>query len=159
MANSITGFSTFTPRTKIQSSPVNTNFSELKNKSPLWQKYTVAYTSFTALGAVATGSVTLCSITAAEILDYFIIKPTTAFVGTSITAGVFKVGKTGSGAAYVDEYNALGAVSSANVGVTNFLAAEFSSTTMILTMSVTGGLLNQLSQGSIDIYVRRAELP
>lgn len=159
MANSITGFSTFTPRTKIQSSPVNTNFSELKNKSPLWQKYTVDYTSFTALGATTTGSVNLFTMGASDVFDYFIVKTSTAFSGTSITAAVLKIGKTGVGAAYTDQFDALGAVSSSNSQITNFLTAEFSSTTMTLTMSVTGGLLNQFSQGSVDLYVRRAELP
>lgn len=159
MANSITGFNTFTPRTKIQSAPVNSNFDSLKDMSPLWQKYTVDYTSFTALGATTTGSVALCSMGASEVFDCFIMKATTAFSGTSITAAVLKIGKTGSGSVYADEFNALGAVSSSNASITNLPVAEFSSTTMILTMSVTGGLLSQFSQGSVDVYFRRAELP
>ena len=159
MANSITGFTTFVASTKIRSAPMNTNLEALKTYSPLWQKYTVAYTSFSALGATATGAVTLWSISAAEVTDAHILKHSAAFSGTSITAAVVRLGKTGSDAAYTDDFSVFAAPASSNAQLTQNLACEFSTTSFIITLSLTGGLLSQLSAGSIDVYVRRAEIP
>lgn len=159
MANSITSFNTFTARTIIRSAEVNSNFSSLKNLSPIWQKYTVPYTSFSALGATATGSVVLFSISAAEILDAFLVKHSTLFTGTSITAAKIKIGKSGSTDEYTDEFDVNQTVAAAARQATNSFCSEFSATSVLVTLSTTGGLLSQLSQGSVDIYVRRAEIP
>ncbi len=159
MANSITGFTTFVRRTTILSAAVNANFEALKNSSPLWQKYTVPFSSFVALGATATGAVTLYSITAAEVVDAHIVKHSAIFAGTSITAAVVRVGKTGSDGYYADDFDVAQAVSGSAVQLSQGLLCDFSSTSVLVTLSLTGGLLSQLSTGSIDIYVRKATLP
>lgn len=159
MANTITGWNTFVAGTKIRSNPMNTNLSNLKNMSTMWQKYTVAYTSWSALGATATGAVTLWSISADEVVDAYAIKHSAAFSGTSITAAVVRLGKTGDDSAYTDDFSVFAAPSSTNNQLTETLACEFSTTSFIVTLSLTGGLLSQLSAGSLDIYVRRSIIP
>lgn len=160
MANSITGWNTFTPTTGIiRSAHVMANFNALKNGASLWQKFTVGYASFSALGATATGSVVLHSLTASEVMSGWMVKHSTALAGTSITGAVARVGKTGADSQYTEDFNVFAAVSAGAAQLVQGLACEFSSTSLILTCSLTGGLLNQLSQGSIDVYVLKNEIP
>lgn len=146
-------------QTRIKSAEVNTNFSALRDGSPLWQKFTVSYSSFQALGATATGSVTLVSLAADEVITDRIVKHSTAITGTSITGGVVRVGKTGTDDFYTDDFNVFQAVSAGAAQLTSGLDAQFSATSMILTLSLTGGLLSQLSTGSINVYVQKNTVP
>lgn len=159
MPNTLTGFTDFIPGTRIRSSEVDANFAALKNGSPLWQKYTVGFASFVALGATATGSVVLASLTAAEVTDGYIVKHSQAVAGTSITAAVVRLGKVGTDDQYTDDFDVFQAVGAAAAQLTGGLQCNFSTTSLIITMSLTGGLLSQLSTGSIDVYVRKADLP
>ncbi len=159
MANSITGYNTFVPATPIKSALVNANFSALRDGAALWQKFTVGFASFQALGATATGSVVLFSLTAAEVVNSRMVKHSTAITGTSITAAICRVGKSGTDDFYTDDYNVFQAVSGSAAQKTQGLDCEFSATSMILTLSLTGGLLSQLSTGSIDVYVLKNTLP
>jgi len=159
MANSLSGWYTFAPDTKIRSSEVNANELALKTAAPLWQKYTIPYTSFSGLGATISSNVLICSIGAAEIIDAFVLKTSTLFTGTSITAAVMRIGKTGADAQYTDDFDVKQATGSSVKQITNAIACEQSSTSLILTLSLTGGLLSQLSQGSVDVWIRRAEIP
>jgi hypothetical protein len=56
MANSISGFNTFVAGTEIQSSPMNSNFTDLIQGAPVWQKYTVAYTNVNTAAAAYTAT-------------------------------------------------------------------------------------------------------
>jgi hypothetical protein len=98
-------------------------------------------------------------LTAAEVIGGRIVKHTTAITGTSITAAVARVGKTGADANYTDDFNVYQSVAADAAQMTQGLDCAFSSTSMILTLSLTGGLLSQLSTGSIDVYVQKQTLP
>lgn len=159
MANSLTGWSTFVPQTRIKSAEVNANFEALRDQTPVLQKFTVSYTSFQALGATVTGAVTLVSLGASEIIHGTIVKHSAAVSGTSITAGIVRVGKTGTDDFYSDDFDVFQSATASAAQKTRGLDAQFSSTSMILTLSLTGGLLSQLSAGSIDVYVQKSTLP
>ena len=159
MANSITGFNTFSAGTLIRSSQVNSNFSSLLTSSEIWNKYTIPYTSYSALGATTTGGVSAFTLDASEIISAFYIKHSTAFSGGAITAAKVKVGIASSTNKYVDEFDVVPAVSSTNFSLSSTLGIENSSTSILLTMSLTGGNLSALVAGSIDLYVKKSTLP
>lgn len=159
MANSLSAYNTFVPLQKIKSSEVNQNFATIRDGAPFWQKFSIGFASFQALGATVTGFVTLTALTASEAVGARIVKHTTAITGTSITAAVVRVGKTGTDDFYTDDFNVFQAVSSTAAQKTSGPNCEFSTTSMILTMSLSGGLLSQLSTGSIDVYVQKNTLP
>lgn len=159
MANSITGWNTFVAGTKIQSAPMNSNLTALKNSSPIWQKYSVSYATLAALGATASANLDVFTIGAGDVLDAIFVKHGTLFTGTSITGATFKCGKTGAPGSYTDEFDVKQAVGSGASQMTSAPTLEFSATTFIVTMSLTGGVMNQLSQGSVDVWVRRAVIP
>lgn len=159
MANSLSSYNTFVPLTKIKSAELNTNFSTIRDGAPFWQKYTVSYSSFSALGAVATGAVTLVSLTAGEVVNAVMVKHTTALSGGAISAAIARVGKTGTDDYYTDDFNVFQAVASTAAQKTGALNCEFSSTTLILTVSLTGANLSALAAGSIDVYVQKNTIP
>ncbi len=159
MANSITGQYTFTAGERIRSAYVNSNFSNLRTMSSLWQKYTVSYSSYVALGASITSYVPLFTLDATEVVTGFYVKHSTAFTGGAISAAKVKVGPASSSDKYVDEFDVFAAASSSNFTLVNSLGIENSSTSIVLTLSLTGGNLNALAAGSIDVYVQKSTLP
>ncbi len=159
MANSLTTYYTFVPATVIRSASVNANFATIKDGSPFWQKYTVGFASFQALGLTVTGSVVLTSLGAGEVVNARMVKHSEAVTGTSITAAICRVGKSGTDDYYTDDFNVFQAVSGSAAQKTQGMDCEFSTTSLILTLSLTGGKLSQLSTGSFDVYVLKNTIP
>ncbi len=160
MPNTISsGYNTFVARTLIESAKVNENFTTIRDRTPLWQKYTIPYTSFVALGATTTAALTLCASTAAEVRDNFIVKHSVAFSGAAISAIATRIGIASNDGYFTDDFNVAQTVASDAFQATANLSPLFTAGSIMLLMSVTGGNLSQLSTGSLDIYVRNAELP
>ena len=159
MANSITTWYDFVPGTIIRSAEVDSNFEELRDMSPLWQKYTIPYTTFSAMGAVAVGTTTAFALGATEILTGVIVKHSTLFNGGAISAAKIKIGITGENDRFVTEFDAFQAVAAGASHLSQFLECPFAATNILVIMSLTGGNLNALAQGSVDIYVQRSQLP
>lgn len=159
MANSITGWNTFVPVTTIRSAEVNDNEEALRDMSPLWQKYTLTYASFAALGAVATGTLTAFQLASNEVITGVIVKHSTLFSGGAISAAKLKVGIAGEVDRYVSEFDVKQAVAAGASSQNQMVDCPFASTNILVVMSLTGGNLNALAQGSVDIYVQRSELP
>ncbi len=159
MANSITSFNVFVPLTKIESAKVNANFASLIAKSPLWQKVTIPYTTFTAFGAVASGTTTAFALDSNEVVHGVIVKHSTLFSGAAISAAKLKIGISGTTDKYMDEFDVNQAVSVSAKSVNQVLEFEAASTNILVTVSLTGGNLNALTQGSVDIYFNKCALP
>ncbi len=159
MPNSLTSWNTFTPKTKIKSADINTNLTALKNQSPVFQKFTIPYTTFSAMGAVATGTTTAFALANNEIIRGVIVKHSTLFTGTAITAAKIKVGIAGQTDKYGDEFDVHQAVAVGAEQLTEVFEFEGASTNILVTCSLTGGNLSALTQGSVDIYFQKCELP
>jgi hypothetical protein len=159
MPNSLTSWTAFAPLTKIESAKMNTNLTALKNQSPLFQKYTIPYTTFSAMGAVASGTTTAFALASNEVIHGFIVKHSTLFTGGAISGASIKIGIAGTTDKYTDEFDVHQAVAASAKLQTEILAFEAALTNVLVTCSLTGGNLSALSQGSIDIYVQKCELP
>jgi hypothetical protein len=162
MPNSLTAaiFKTnFAPKTTIKSSEVNQNFETIRDAAPLWQKYTIDFSTFVALGGVAAGTVTAFQLQSDEVINAVMVKHSALFGGGAISAAKVKVGITGDNSRYVDEFDVNQAVAAGANQIAQTMDCQFAATNIIVVLSLTGGNLNGLSTGSIDIYVQKAELP
>lgn len=156
MANSISGFYSFSAGNLIRSSQVNSNLAALVRVTPMWQKYTIPYTSYSALGASISSYVVACSLGADEIIEGFYISHSVAFSGGAISAAKIKVGTPSTANKYVDEFDVFSAASTSNNRLESGFFVENSSTSIAVTLSLTGGNLNALAAGSVDIYVKKS---
>lgn len=158
MANSLSSYNTFVPLAKIKSADINTNFSTIRDASPVWQKFTVGYSSFVALGATVTGYVVVTTISGEAVLNRM-VKHSVAVSGAAVSGAVIRLGKVGVDDLYTDDFNVFQAVSGSAAQKTTGLDCEFSATSLIITMSLTGANLSALSAGSIDVYVQKNTIP
>lgn len=159
MANSITGWNTFAPGTLIESAKVNADLGYLKDQAPLLQKFTVAYATFSAMGATAVGTQTVFSLAADDILSGLVVKHSASFSGGGISAAKLKVGIPGNEDKYLAEFDVLQSTGAGVCSLSQLLECEFSATSLIIVLSLTGGNLNALTRGSVDIYVKKSQLP
>lgn len=124
-----------------------------------WTKYTVAHTDLQA--AATTNDIELFSLAAKETITGIIVKSTTAFAGTGITAYDVSIGITGDLIKHMPFYDILQAAGDTvfnQVGLESL--EDFGSATSIrIQGKSTGANLDQSSAGSVDIYVRKSTLP
>lgn len=124
-----------------------------------WTKFTVAHTALQA--AALTNDIELTSLVALGTIHKVIIKHTTAFAGTGITAYSVSVGITGTLDKYAIDFDVFQAVSDTtfdtneSFGMENFGAA----TSIRIAATAVGANLDQSSAGSVDIYVLSSTLP
>ena len=120
---------------------------------PVWVKTTIPYTSFSTAGT--TNSITLLSLVAAGVIHGVKIKHSTAFAGTGITAMTASVGVSGTLNKYASAFDVFSAVSNTNFQLSNVVGSENNgaATTILITGTSTGGNLNALTQGSVDVWV------
>ena len=156
MANTLSGFSTFSPGTVISSSDMNTNLSGLKN-GPTWHKYTVAYTDINA--ATITNDAVLVTLTSDEIVHNVYVKHSTAFAGGSISNIAAKVGTSATTDRYTTDFDIDQTVADSAYQLTSVLLKENTTTALILTVSATGANLDSLTAGEIDVYIQKSVLP
>lgn len=157
MSNTITGFNVFTEKTLIRSAHVNSNFSNLINLAPLWQKYTVAYTALST--ATASVAYTLFTATADDIISGVYIKHSTAFAGGAISAVKAKIGTSTDDIKYLTEFDVLQATTTTAYSLNSILDKESGNVSILLTLSLTGGNLSDLSAGQVDVYIQKCNIP
>ncbi len=123
--------------------------------SPIWTKYTVSYTAFTA--AATSESINLLSLLTKQKITGINIRTVTAYVGTSITAATLEIGIVGNTTKHMDAFNVF-ATGDQELTV-NFTESYTAATDIKLTMRLVGGNLTAGSAGSFEIYVKTEQLP
>lgn len=126
---------------------------------PVWTKYTVAATAFTA--AAATEDIELFSLAARGTIHRVVIKHTTAFSGGTLSALTLSVGITGTLTKYAAAFDVFQATGDAVFGFNDLPDMEtFGSATSIrVAASATGDTLDNVGTGSADIWVLSSVLP
>jgi hypothetical protein len=128
--------------------------------APVWQKVTIPYTSLST--AAQSITVTLLALAARQIITGLVIKHTTAFAGTAITALTVTVGDSNQAVDYYSDtpFSLTSAVSNTNFLVSNILSlGSFGGGNVTATFTSTGGNLNALTAGSVDFLLSVAALP
>ena len=94
-------------------------------------------------------------------LDSVIIKHNTAFSGGTSTAYTVEVGLTGNTNQYAAAFDTFQATGNTVRSVTNVMdVPNFGATTdVIITARSTGDTLDNITAGSVDIYIRTFLLP
>ena len=141
---------------------LNTALAAIPSASILlqWTKYTKTYVDLSA--AANTNSITLLSLPAKGVIHAVVVKHSLAFSGGGITAYAVSVGISGDltkFSSYFDVFqaagNQVGQTSNVGAGIENFGAA----TTILLSASSVGGLLNAATSGSVDVWVLSSTIP
>lgn len=125
----------------------------------MWTSYTVAYSDLAAAGT--SNSITLASLPAKTVLHAVVIKHSASFTGGTITNYTLSVGVTGTTDKYASAFNVFQAPGntigqlSGSLFCDNFAAP----TTVLVTGTSVGGLLNTATAGSATIYLCTTTLP
>ncbi len=128
--------------------------------APKWTKYSVVHTALQA--AALTNNIELFSLPAKTVIHKVIIKPTTAFAGT--TSYTLSVGIAGTLAKYIAAFDVKQVVANTTFGVAaatiNATPENFGSATSIRLAAVsTVEDLDDSTAGAADIYVLTSTLP
>lgn len=117
-------------------------------------KVTKTHTDFQTAGL--TNTIQLFSLPTKGMIEKIIIKHSTAFAGTSITAYTFKIGITGTLDKYLAPFDVFQAVgdtvwdgSTALLGIENFGSA----TSIKITATSVGANLDQSTAGDVEIWI------
>lgn len=126
---------------------------------PVWAKYTVAATAFTA--AAAAEDIELFSLPARGTIHRVVIKHTTAFSGGTSSALTLSVGITGTLTKYAAAFDVFQATGDTVFGFNDLPDMEhFASATSIrVEATATGDTLDNVGTGSADIWVLTSVLP
>lgn len=130
-----------------------------ENANPRWRKVTLAYSDFSA--ASLSFAVTGLTLQAKEGIDAVVLNHTTAFSGGSITAYTVEVGLSAASTKYANAFDTFQAIGGTVRDVNNVTdVPNFSGTTdVIVTARAIGANLDQVTAGSVDIYLRTFLLP
>lgn len=123
-------------------------------------KYTVSYSDLSA--AATTNDIELYSLAAMEIPIFHEIKHSTAFSGGSVSALTLSVGISGDLAKYLAAFDVFQAIGdTVNAGQFTLLPApnHGSATSIRVAATAIGDDLDQLTQGSVDIWAVKFTLP
>lgn len=132
----------------------------LENLQAKWRRFALPHTLFTGFGAL-NGDVEIIEIPIIGVLEHVIIKHTTVFVGAGITTLKASVGVVGDLTRYLSQFDLLAAVADTTFDqeimqeLFDFGAVK----SVRLQLTATGANLDQLSGGSLDIYVKDSVLP
>ena len=127
-----------------------------KTAGQLYDKYSVSLADITALGANASGSVTLDTLPAGTVITNVLLKPTTALAGGAVSAATARVTTTSPtktfGTAAYDVFQATGDTVHSYDGTSQFMGIA-ATPALLLTFTTTGGNLNALTAGAVDVYL------
>ena len=126
---------------------------------PAWTKYTVSHAALQT--AATTNNITLYTAAANTMIHQVLIKQSTAFAGTSITAYTVSIGITGDLTKFATDYDVFQVVSDTARSITQVNdIPSFSGTTLIkIQATSTGANLSASTAGSVDVWVLASLLP
>lgn len=118
-----------------------------------WIKVTKSHTDFQA--AATTNNIEIYSLAAGAMLHGVVVKHTTAFAGTGITAYTLSVGLTGNLAKYATAFDVFQAIADTTLQASdNFAIENWGAVTSIRGAAVsTGGNLNASTAGAVEFYL------
>ena len=157
MANTIPSFNIIGTKTLISSSVANANNQYLKDFAPIWQKYTVTYTNLSA--ATPSADYLLFAASTSDIISGVYIKHSAAFTGGAVSAAKISIGTSGDYEKYCQDHDAFAAAGATAFTLNQVLNKESAATDIILHISLTGGNLNALGAGVVDVYIQKNTLP
>lgn len=120
---------------------------------PTWTKYTVPYSAFSV--AANTNAITLFTLPAGGFILGVKIKHSTAFSGGGLTAYTISVGITGNDTKFASPFDVFQAVSGTAFQATqNFDSEDHDNpTTINIVATSTGDTLDNVTAGSVDVWV------
>lgn len=125
---------------------------------PVWNKFTIPYTSLQTAGL--TNTVPVVTLQPHQIVQGAFQNVTTAFSGGTIATIVDTVGISGTVAKYLASTTLASIALGSGLSLATNLPESMTSTTVInLYATSTIGLLSALTQGSVDIYLLIATVP
>lgn len=127
--------------------------------NPIWVKYTLSHTAFQT--AATSNNIELVSLAAKTMIHQVVIKQSTAFAGTSVTAYTISIGIATNLTKYSAAYNVFQAVSDTARSITQADDVEsFTGATSIKINAIsTGANLSASTAGSVDVWVLSSLLP
>jgi hypothetical protein len=140
--------------------PSPISFANLPESIVRWQRIDLDFSDLSA--SAATNQVTISSIQAGEFLESIVIKHNQEFSGGSISAYTINLGITGELDRYFDGINVFQAPSGTLFHTQSFAAEikDFSNPVdIILTANSTGDDLDEATQGTLSVWVKRGLLP
>jgi len=131
----------------------------LEAAAGIWTKQSFAFGLFSTAGL--TLDLEALSLPARGMIDQVIVKSSTAFVGTGVTALTAAVGIGGELDRYLGLYDLLAGVSGTNFlhTVSNELRDFGAAESIRLQLTATSANLDQLTVGAVDVYTRSTTLP
>ena len=159
MSNTLTGLQRFNPQTLIRSARHNTNFALLKNRAPLWQKFSIGFASINTTTAAFTA--TLFNLEPLESIIGYIVKHSAAFAGGSVTAVDLAIGIAGDNLKHIDSFDVFQGATDTAFQTMNIIEMEsfVNTTTVFARFTSTGSNLDSITAGNLDVYVLKNTLP
>lgn len=133
----------------------NITSEDLTDAATLLSKYTIDYTDIAA--AATSDTETFLSLPEKTMIEYIVVKHSTAFSGGSISALTVDIGDASDADELLSAFDVFQTVAEAANEVVScvYIGAFASSTNIIATFTATGDNLDQLTQGSLDIWVKK----
>jgi hypothetical protein len=124
-----------------------------------WVKYTVAFGALST--AALTNEITLFSLLSKQMCNGFIVKHSQAFTGGAISALSIEIGITGENNRYVKSFDIFQAIGDSVFAAETYdldVRSFANPTNILLKATAVGANLSALTQGSVDIWVRKSRL-
>lgn len=134
----------------------NVTVEDFSSSSTLLAKYTLAYNDSDIAVASTSATSTILSLASKTVIEYIVVKHTTAFSGGSISALTLDLGDASDADELLASYDLTAAVADSTFTTvsTVYVGSFASATNIVATLTATGDNLDQLSAGSVDIYVK-----
>jgi len=136
----------------------NYTAEDFSSTSTLPTKYTISYSDIAA--AAPTDTETFLSLPQNTVIEYIVVKHSTAFAGGSISSLLMDIGDGTDADELLAAYDVMATVDdTANEVVSTVYIGSFASTTdIIASFTAVGDNLDQLTAGSVDIWVKTKAL-
>lgn len=124
--------------------------------STLLTKYTIGYADIAA--AATTDTETILALPQNTVIEMLVIKASEAFAGGSISALTMDIGDATDADELAASFDLVAAVSATNFQIISAPYVQFTTTNIIASFTATGDNLDQLTAGSVDIWIKTKAL-